>query len=172
MQHSSPDCSHITIRRVRSDDAASFLALIDALADYEHLARPDAAARQRLIRDGTGPRPRYEAFLAAIDGQDVGYAIIYETYSSFLALPTVYLEDIFVLPEARGRRAGVALFLHVADLARERGCGRMDWTVLDWNTLAQQFYDRLGASWLKEWQLYRLTATELADLPPPNVHRE
>lgn len=171
MQHPSPDCSHITIRRVRRDDTEAFLSLIDALADYEHLARPDAAARERLIRDGTDKHPRYEAFLAAIDGKDVGYAIIYETYSSFLALPTMYLEDIFVLPEDRGRRAGAALFLHVAELARERGCGRMDWTVLDWNTLAQDFYDRLGASRLKEWQLYRLTAAELDELPPPNVSR-
>ncbi len=170
MQQSSPDCSHITIRRVRREDAGAFLTLIDALADYEHLDRPDAAARERLIRDGTGEQPRYEAFLAAIDGKDVGYAIIYETYSSFLARPTLYLEDIFVLPEDRGRRAGAALFLHVAALARERDCGRMDWTVLDWNALAQDFYDRLGASWLKEWQLYRLTQNELADLPAPNVH--
>lgn len=161
------DFSHITIRRVQHEDADAFLALIDALADYEHLDRPDAAARERLIRDGQGSHPRYEAFLASIEGRDVGYAIIYETYSSFLALPTLYLEDIFVLPDARKRKAGAALFLHVAALARERGCGRMDWTVLDWNTLAQDFYDRLGASWMKEWQLYRLTRGQLDRLPPP-----
>jgi len=109
---------------------------------------------------------RSSAFLASVDGRDVGYAIIYETYSSFLALPTLYLEDIFVLPDARGAKVGLALFLHVAGLARDRGCGRMDWTVLDWNTLAQDFYDKLGARHLKEWQLYRLDAAALEQLPP------
>ncbi|MCB2205944.1 GNAT family N-acetyltransferase [bacterium] len=164
MPASLPDCSHIALRRVREEDATSFLSLIDALAAYEKLDPPDAAARDRLMRHAFGDHPRYEAFLASIDGEDVGYAIIYETYSSFLALPTMYLEDIFVLPAARGKKAGLALFLHVAGLARERGCGRMDWTVLDWNTLAQDFYDRLGATHLKEWQLYRLDSTALAKL--------
>ncbi len=167
MVSSASDLSHVAIERVRHSDAETFLALIDALADYEHLERPDNAARERLLRDGFGERPRYEAFLARIDGKAVGYAIIYETYSSFLALPTLYLEDIFVLPEARGQKAGIALFLYVADIARARGCGRMDWAVLDWNTLAQDFYDRLGAEWLKEWRLFRLTADDLARLPKP-----
>jgi GNAT superfamily N-acetyltransferase len=116
--------------------------------------------------------PRFEAFLASIDGRDVGYAIIYETYSSFLALPTLYLEDIFVLPEARSRKAGLALFLHIAALARTRGCGRMDWTVLDWNTLAQDFYHRLGASRLQEWQLFRLSRAQLDALPIPRTQSE
>ncbi len=162
---STPDLSHITIAQVGEVDAEDFLALIDALADYEKLARPDAAARQRLIQDGFGPHPRYEAFLAIIDGQPAGYAIIYETYSSFLALPTLYLEDIFVLPDFRSRRAGLALFLHSARLARERGCGRMDWTVLHWNELAQDFYRRLGAEHLAEWQLYRLSRSQIEKLP-------
>lgn len=167
MVTSSSDLSHVTIKRVRHSDAETFLALINALADYEHLERPDNAARERLLRDGFGERPRYEAFLAWIGETAVGYAIIYETYSSFLALPTLYLEDIFILPEMRGQKAGVALFLHVAELARERGCGRMDWAVLDWNTLAQDFYDRLGAEWLKEWRLFRLTEDDLDRLPKP-----
>ncbi len=162
---SDPVVSQIAIRQVREADAGVFLALIDALADYELLARPDAEARQRLIRDGFGERPRYEAFLAFVDGRPAGYAIIYETYSSFLALPTLYLEDIFVLPECRGRKAGLALFLHCARLARDRGCGRMDWTVLHWNELAMDFYRRLGAEHLHEWHLYRLTRTQIEALP-------
>jgi GNAT superfamily N-acetyltransferase len=165
MQQPLPDFRHITLRPLREQDGASFLSLIDALADYEKLERPDAAARERLLRDAFSARPRFEAFLASVDDEDVGYAIIYETYSSFLALPTLYLEDIFVLPGARGKKVGLALFLHVAQLARARGCGRMDWTVLDWNELAQDFYDRLGATHLKEWQLYRLDAAALAKLP-------
>ena len=165
MPQHSPDTSHVSIRPVGREDFPSFLSLIDALADYEHLARPDAEARHRLLEDAFSERPRYEAFLASVDGEDVGYAIVYETYSSFLALPTMYLEDIFVLPAARGQKAGLALFLHVASLARQRNCGRMDWTVLDWNTLAQDFYDALGARHLTEWQLYRLDREALSRLP-------
>lgn len=155
----------VHIRRAEAGDAEAFLRLIDALADYEKLDRPDEGARRRLIRDGFGPEPRFEAFLAFIDAEPVAYAIIYETYSSFLALPTLYLEDIFVLPEQRGRRAGLALFLHCARLARDRGCGRMDWTVLHWNELARQFYHRLGAEHLEEWQLFRLNRGQIEALP-------
>lgn len=156
----------ITIRPVGPDDDAAFLALVDALADYESLSRPDEAARERLRRDRMGASPRYEAFLAWDGDEAVGYAITFQSYSSFLALPTQYLEDIFVLPAHRGKKAGLALFLHVASLARERGCGRMEWTVLDWNTLAQDFYHRLGAKHMHDWYLYRLTAEELRALPP------
>ncbi|MFA6235094.1 MAG: GNAT family N-acetyltransferase [Bacteroidota bacterium] len=163
--HSTPDLSHISIRKVDQTDVNVFLSLIDALADYEKLARPNEEARQRLIRDGFGPHPRYEAFLGFLDDRAVGYAIIYETYSSFLALPTLYLEDVFVLPEFRSRKAGLALFLHCARLARDRGCGRMDWTVLHWNELALDFYRRLGAEHLNEWQLFRLTRSQIETLP-------
>jgi GNAT superfamily N-acetyltransferase len=162
---STREHSHISIRQAGAADAEDFLALIDALADYEHLARPDAAARNRLIRDGFGAAPRYDAYLGFVDERPAGYAIVYETYSSFLALPTLYLEDIFVLPEHRGRKAGLALFLHCARIARERGCGRMDWTVLHWNELAIEFYRRLGAAHLHEWQLYRLTRAQIEALP-------
>lgn len=165
----SPDFSGVRVRRAARDDARAFLRLVDALADYEHLDPPDAEAKERLVRDGFGPSPRFDALLAEVDGETVGYAIVFETYSSFLALPTLYLEDIFVLPAYRNRKAGLALFLAVADVARARGCGRMEWTVLDWNTPAQRFYDALGAEHLKDWFLHRLTAERLADLPagPP-----
>lgn len=162
---STPDLSHISIHKADASDADTFLSLIDALADYEKLDRPDAHARLRLVEDGFGLRPRFEAFLAFIDNQPIGYAIIYETYSSFLALPTLYLEDVFVLPDFRSRKAGLALFLHCARLARDRGCGRMDWTVLHWNELALDFYRRLGAEHLAEWQLYRLTRAGIDALP-------
>jgi GNAT superfamily N-acetyltransferase len=162
---STPDDSPVTIRKAVVTDAQAFLSLIDALADYELLARPDEAARERLIRDGFGTEPRYEAFLAFVDGRPVAYAIVYETYSSFLALPTLYLEDIFVLPEFRRRKAGLALFLHCAALARDRDCGRMDWTVLHWNELAKDFYRRLGAEHLEDWQLFRLTRPQIEALP-------
>jgi GNAT superfamily N-acetyltransferase len=145
------------VRRAVADDAQAILSLVDALADYEKLERPDAGARERLIRDLFGPKPRLDCWLAFLDGYPVGYAFTFETYSSFLALPTLYLEDLFVLGEYRGRQAGYALFQAVHEEAKRRGCGRLEWTVLDWNQLAMDFYDRLGARWMKEWRLYRLT---------------
>jgi len=132
--------------------------LIDALADYEHLDRPGAAATERLRADAFGVRPRFEAALAIDDdGRAVGYAIWFETYSSFVARPTMYLEDLFVLEEARRSGAGRMLFEHVRSLGAQRGCGRMDWQVLDWNTIARDFYNRRDAQWMQEWLLYRIT---------------
>ena len=148
------------VRRAVPEDAQAILTLVDALADYEKLARPTAAARERLVRDLFGPKPRLECSLVFLDGYPVGYAFTFETYSSFLALPTLYLEDLFVLTEARGRKAGYALFQHVLDEAKRRGCGRLEWTVLDWNQLAIDFYERLGGTHLKEWQLYRISLSD------------
>jgi GNAT superfamily N-acetyltransferase len=147
------------VRRAVEEDAPAILALIDALADYEKLTPPDQSARERLIRDLFGPRPRIECFLAFMDSYPVGYAITLETYSSFLALPTLYLEDLFVLPEYRSRKAGYALFQTALEEARKRGCGRMEWCVLDWNRLAIDFYERLGAQHMKEWLRYRISLT-------------
>lgn len=144
------------IRAAEPGDAEALLGLIDALADYEKLDRPDPAARARLTQDVFGPRPRIEVLLAIDGGRPVGYALFLETYSSFLARPTLYLEDIFVRPDARGRRIGYALMQRLAALAVERDCGRMEWVVLGWNTPAIDFYDRLGAVSMKEWETYRL----------------
>jgi GNAT superfamily N-acetyltransferase len=151
----------VTIRRATRRDGRALLALVDALADYEKLKRPTPAARRRLLRDGVGPKRRYDAYLAFFGQVPVGYAIVFETYSSFLALPTLYLEDLFVLPAYRKQRIGLALFRTCARSARERGCGRMEWVVLDWNTPAIRFYDRLGARHLTEWFTYRLTKDAL-----------
>lgn len=144
------------VRKAVASDAATITALVDALADYEKLAKPSSEARTRLTNDLFGPKPRIECFLAFLDGYPVGYAIILETYSSFLALPTLYLEDLFVLEEYRQRRVGRALFDSIVEEAKKRGCGRMEWTVLDWNQLAIDFYRRSGAKYMAEWQLYRI----------------
>jgi GNAT superfamily N-acetyltransferase len=145
----------IPLREERFDD---FVGLIRALADYERLPPPDPAAIQRLREHSLGARPRFEAALAIDDARGaVGYAVWFETYSTFLARPTMYLEDLFVLESARGSGAGSMLFDHVRALGEQRGCGRMDWNVLDWNTLARDFYHRRGAQWLKDWLLYRIT---------------
>jgi GNAT superfamily N-acetyltransferase len=151
----------VTIRRAQSTDGQAFLGLVDALADYEVLDRPLPAARKRLLDDAFGAKPRFELLVAEIEGELVGYAFFYETYSSFLAKPTLWLEDIFVLPDAREAGAGGGLFKAVAHEAVRRDCGRMEWTVLTWNTLAQDFYARRGAAPLEEWRTWRLTGDAL-----------
>ena len=156
----------LSVRRATPADAAPLLSLIRALADYEKLDPPDGAAQQRLIRDICGDQPRLDAFLAEIDGAPIGYALVFETYSSFLALPTLYLEDLFVLPAFRGRKAGSALFRLVIAEARRRGCGRMQWAALTWNKLAHDFYRRYGASPLEEWQTWRLTREQMDRISP------
>jgi GNAT superfamily N-acetyltransferase len=153
---SSPPPPAAAIRPLTKKDAKSFLSLIDALADYEKLKRPGAASGRRLVRDGIGPKRKFETLLAISAGKAVGYAVFFETYSTFLAKPTLYLEDLFVLPEHRGRGTGLGLFRACAAEAVRRGCGRMDWNVLDWNRSAAEFYRKIGASHLRAWQLYRL----------------
>jgi GNAT superfamily N-acetyltransferase len=154
----------ITIRKAERTDADLMLHLIKSLAEYEKLDPPDTAAQQRLVRDAFGDRPRFEVYLAEVDGEKagiaagaVGYAFVFEMYSSFLALPTLYLEDIFVLPEYRGLGAGIGLFRFVVAEAGRRGCGRVDFMALDWNKNARDFYHRLGAQHLSEWCYYRLS---------------
>ena len=164
-----PDRHSPRIRPATRNDGETILSLIKALAEYEKLPPPDADAGRRLVSDMFGERPKIQCFLAEIDGVAAGYALILETYSSFLARPTLFLEDIFVLPEYRSRKVGYSLFVAMVDEAHRRGCGRMEWTVLDWNTHAIDFYKRLGAVHMKEWQLFRLTRNELEGLLP--AHR-
>lgn len=154
----------ISIRPATGEDADVLLELIDALADYEKLPRPDRQARERLRRDGFGENPLFRAYLGELEGEAVAYAITYRTYSSFLALPTLYLEDLFVLPDARGKGVGGALFRHLVAQAVEEGCGRMEWVVLDWNRVAIDFYERLGAHRLTEWHTYRLSRERMIEL--------
>lgn len=154
----------IVIREARGDEAEVFLGLVEALADYEKLGRPEPAARERLIRDGFGPEPKFRPHLAELDGRVVGYAITFYTYSSFLALPTLYLEDVFVLPDARRFGVGRAFFRALARRAVEEGCGRMEWVVLDWNELAIDFYETLGARRMSDWYTYRLDRRRLEEI--------
>lgn len=151
----------LAVRRAARDDAPELLALIEALAHYEKLEPPDEGAKSRLIRDLFAERPRIESLVCEAGGRLIGYTLFFETYSSFLALPTLYLEDLFVLPEYRSRKAGSALFRAMLRETRARGCGRMEWTVLTWNRLAIDFYDRYGAKRLDDWYGYRLTAPEI-----------
>jgi GNAT superfamily N-acetyltransferase len=155
----------VTVRPATPADAETWLALVDALADYERLDRPTADARARLVNDAFGPEPhRIQVYIAEAEGRAVAYAITCETYSSFLALPTLYLEDLFVLPDARRGGIGRVIFGYLAAEAVRRGCGRMEWAVLDWNQLAIDFYDKLGARRMREWFTYRLTADQLREI--------
>jgi GNAT superfamily N-acetyltransferase len=154
----------MVVRVATPEDQEAFLALVDALADYERLDRPTPEARERLKRDGFGDAPRFTPYVALLDGRMVAYAIVFPTYSSFLAQPTLYLEDVFVLPEARSAGVGRAIFRVLAEEALRRDCGRMEWVVLTWNRLAIDFYDRMGAQPLDEWKGYRLDRRKLEEL--------
>jgi GNAT superfamily N-acetyltransferase len=151
----------IEIRPLAETDVPALLGLIDGLADYEKLARPDAAARERLAADAVADPPRFHVLLAEVQQRPIGYAFYFFTYSTFLARPTLYLEDIFVLPEWRGHGAGIGLFRACARQAVESGCGRMDWQVLSWNEPTIRFYERLGARHLDAWLPFRLDGDAL-----------
>lgn len=151
-----------SVRPARREDAPALLDLVDALADYEKLPRPDAGARERLVRDGFGPTPRFQLLIGERAGAPAGYALFFETYSSFLARPTLYLEDLFVHPDHRKSGLGLALFRAVAGEAVRRECGRMEWAVLTWNRLAIDFYERQGAVAMEDWSTFRLAGDALA----------
>jgi GNAT superfamily N-acetyltransferase len=150
----------VVIRPGRRGDSKQFIDLLLGLAKFENLRPPSAAGRRRLL-DDIFEKKRLKVLVAA-DGKDlVGYALYFFTYSSFLAKPTLYLEDLFVLGEQRGQGVGFALFKRCIDEAVSGGCGRMEWAVLDWNEKAQRFYEKLGARRLSEWYTYRLDEASL-----------
>jgi GNAT superfamily N-acetyltransferase len=146
----------ISIRRAVGADAAAYVALVRALAEFERLPPPDDDAAARLVADAFATPPHYELWVAELDGDLVAYAVTFPTYSTFLARPTLFLEDLFVHP--RGRRAGVAtaLLAHLRGEAARRGCGRFEWFVLDWNVDAQALYARIGAEEQAAWRLWRV----------------
>ena len=153
----------LTIRPGTPRDAAIITALIHGLADYERLPRRTTPGAIR--RHGFGRRRRhFETLICRLDGRPIGLALYTFTYSTFLAQPTLWLEDLFVRPEARGRGAGLALLRALARIAVRRGCGRMEWTVLDWNRPAIRFYRALDAELKREWILTRLSGEPLARL--------
>jgi len=156
--------SALAIRRATRRDVPTILRLVRGLAEYERLAHQLAATAARLRRHGFGPRRYFETLICRRGGSPIGFALYYFTYSTFLGRPTLYLEDLFVRPEERGHGAGRALLRELAKIARRRGCGRMEWTVLDWNKNSIRFYEKLGARLRKEWILTRLTGAPLRRL--------
>lgn len=154
--------SETIIRAAEARDLPSVVGLVRALADFEKLPGPDDAAARRLIDDFAAGR--YSLLVAEADGRIVGYALYFFTYSTFLAKPSLYLEDVFVHPAARGRGVGERFMRALATEAVARGCGRFEWTVLDWNVDAQKFYRRLGAEVMSAWWTCRVTGDGLTQL--------
>ena len=144
------------------DDVPVILALIRALGEYERLSHEVVATEEQLRAHLFSERPVAEVVLAYVDETVVGFALFFHNFSTFLGRPGLYLEDLFVVPEWRGRGIGKRLLVHLAELAVERGCGRMEWNVLDWNEPAIRFYERMGARIMKEWKLCRLTGESLS----------
>ena len=160
----SAPARHLAIRAATPADAALVLAFIRELAVYEHLEHEVVATEADVHAALFGPRRYAEVALACLDGTPVGFALYFHNFSTFIGKPGIYLEDLFVRPEARGLGAGKLLFAYLASTAIERGCARLDWAVLDWNEPSIGFYRSLGAVDQSEWTTYRLAGDALAQL--------
>jgi len=149
------------------DDVADILGFIRDLAKFEKLEHEVAATEQSLRETLFGPRKYAEIVFVEDGGERVGFAIFFHNYSTFLGRPGLYLEDLYVRPEKRGQGYGKLLFRHLAGLAVARGCGRLEWWVLDWNRGAIDFYHSLGAEPMSDWTVYRLSGDALERLAAP-----
>ena len=148
--------AHITIRPAYSADAPLLLSMIRELAAYERMSDLLEVTEERLQATLFCEHPCAESFIGLLDDEPAGFALFFHNYSTFLGRPGLYLEDLFVRPGLRRSGVGKALLLEVARTARERNCGRLEWTVLDWNTPAIEFYESCGAKPLSEWVGYRM----------------
>jgi GNAT superfamily N-acetyltransferase len=160
--------ANFSIRPATSNDVPTILGFIRALAEFENLTHEVTATEDELRDQLFGPSPRAEVVLACEGNCAVGFALFFHNFSTFLSRTGLYVEDLFVLPQHRGKGYGRALMLHLAKVARERGCGRFEWTVLDWNQPAIDFYRSLGAEPMSQWIIQRVTGPaldRLADRP-------
>jgi GNAT superfamily N-acetyltransferase len=154
----------LVVRAAHASDVGDIAAMIRALADYERLAHLCVGTEQDLQRALFGPHPSAEVLIAQVRGEAAGFALFFHTFSTFLAQRGLWLEDLFVIPEHRGRGVGTALLKAVAGIAVARRCGRFEWAVLDWNTPAIRFYERLGATLMHDWRIARVTGDALGAL--------
>jgi GNAT superfamily N-acetyltransferase len=154
----------VSLRSATAADVPQILAYIQGLADYEKLTHACVATEDSLRQTLFGPRPYAEVILGEYDGEPAGFALFFHNYSTFRAAPGIYLEDLYVLPERRGHGVGKALLKQLAKLAVERGCARLEWSVLDWNSPAIVFYKSLGAEPQDEWTIFRVTGDALSTL--------
>ena len=150
------------IRAAEPRDVADIVRLIGRLAEFEHLEHLMQATPEKLAPHLFGPRPAAEALVVDCGPRVVGFALFFTNFSTFLARPGLYLEDLFVEPELRGRGIGQAVLTRLAELAAERGCGRFEWSVLDWNVNAIRFYERMGATVMPDWRICRIAGDTLA----------
>ena len=155
---------NFAIRPATAADVPIILELIRALATYERAPNDVTATEDGLSKVLFGEKPAAEVLLAFEDETAVGFAVFFHNFSTWLGRPGLYLEDLFVRPEDRGKGYGRALLIHLAKIAREHGCGRMEWAVLDWNEPAIQFYHKLGAKPMDDWTVFRLTRDGIAKL--------
>ena len=156
--------TNIEIRAATESDVPRILAFIQALAEYERLRDSCVATEEKLGETLFGDSPAAEVIIASIGSEPVGFALYFHSYSTFLAQRGIYLEDLFVKPEARGHGVGHALLSELARIAIDRNCGRLEWSVLDWNQLAIDFYKRIGATPLDDWTGFRITDDALSAL--------
>jgi GNAT superfamily N-acetyltransferase len=154
----------LEIRAATPTDVPLVLRFIRALAEYERLAQEVVATEDGLRESLFGPRPGAEVLIAELRGAPVGFALFFHNFSTFLGRRGIYLEDLFVQPEHRGRGIGLALLRRLATLCVERDCGRLEWAVLHWNETAIRFYEGLGAAPMRDWSVYRLTGEALSTL--------
>jgi GNAT superfamily N-acetyltransferase len=155
---------NLTIRAAAEHEVGLILGFIRELAEFEHLAHEVVVTERKLQQGLFGPRPFAEVVFACRDGEAVGFALYFHSFSTFLGRPGLYLEDLFVRPAARGCGVGRALLKWLAALALERGCGRLEWAVLDWNAAAIGFYRKLGAELKAEWKTCRVAGAALEAL--------
>lgn len=161
---SDRSASGLAIRSATRADIPLILKFIQGLAEYEKLSHECEATEEQLEKTLFGERPAAEVVIAHRANVAAGFALFFHNYSTFLARPGIYLEDLFVDPEQRGHGVGRALLAHLAQLAVERGCGRFEWSVLDWNEDAIRFYEGLGAQPMSDWTIYRVTGEALQKL--------
>jgi GNAT superfamily N-acetyltransferase len=154
----------ITLRLATEQDIPTILAFIQGLAEYEKLADQVVATEEKLRATLFGAKPYAEVVIAEYQQQAAGFALFFHNYSTFLAKPGIYLEDLFVLPAHRGLGLGKLLLSYLAKLAVQRDCGRLEWSVLDWNQPAIDFYQAQGATMLHDWRINRVTGEQLLQL--------
>ena len=154
----------VRIEPARPEDVPMILMLIRELAEFERLLHEVTATEERVHEGLFGPRPSAEVVMARIGDEVAGFALYFHNFSTFLAKPGIYLEDLYVRQKFRGQGCGEALLRHLASIALARGCGRLEWSVLDWNQRAIDFYKSLGAAPMSEWTIYRVTGEALTRL--------
>ncbi len=155
--------NEVTFRAAQPQDVQLILSFIKALAEYEKMSQ-DVQATPELLHKWIFEEQTANVIFAMAEGREVGFALYFYNFSTFVGKPGLYLEDLFVFPECRGRGYGKSILKHLASIAKERGCGRMEWSCLDWNTPSIGFYKSLGARPMDEWTVYRLSEKEILNL--------